>query len=305
MNLPTKWTTAELTDDCQKAVEAFRHERLDEPLEVYSEQFEKFDGVFAELIEEIPNLRADPLDLKALVDILRDDDRKIAFRYLTAPPISEDDLKTLVESSIAPSRLEAEPEAAKKLRDIVFRILDPHRFPWIDEARSATDEEKRSAILASTALISAQKVATFRRNDSKDRQENSVKEVLRSLGYTEVPKHDIPNASMAPKIGTFMGETPLAGAKADVVTTLADGRIMAIECKVSNSTVNSYKRIVHDTGGKATIWYNQLGRANIVPSAVLSGVFSVANCEIVQNDKDVFLFWDHRLDDLKDFIASI
>ena len=62
----------------------------------------------------------------------------------------------------------------------------------------------------------------------------------------------------------------------------ADGRVMAIECKVSNSTVNSFKRLVHDTGGKAAHWYNQLGRAQVVPCAVLSGVYATANLMDVQ-----------------------
>jgi Holliday junction resolvase len=101
-----------------------------------------------------------------------------------------------------------------------------------------------------------------------------------------------------------MGETPLAGAKADVVATLRDGRVLAIECKVSNSAVNSYKRVVHDTGGKATIWYDQFGRANVIAAAVLNGVFSPSNIESVQNDKSVSLFWDHRLDDLKNFVTT-
>lgn len=43
----------------------------------------------------------------------------------------------------------------------------------------------------------------------------------------------------------------------------------------------------------STIWHAQFGRANIVVAAVLSGVFSPANCELVQNEKDVSLFWDH------------
>jgi len=80
---------------------------------------------------------------------------------------------------------------------------------------------------------------------------------------------------------------------------------MAIECKVSNSTVNSYKRLVHDTGGKASHWYSQLGRAQVIPSAVLSGVYSTANLEDVQENKGVYLFWQHRLDDLAAFVKRI
>jgi hypothetical protein len=70
-----------------------------------------------------------------------------------------------------------------------------------------------------------------------------------------------------------MGETPVAGAKADVAAGLPGGRLMIIECKVSNSSVNSHKRIVHDTGGKATIWHREIERANTVVAAVLTGVF--------------------------------
>lgn len=80
---------------------------------------------------------------------------------------------------------------------------------------------------------------------------------------------------------------------------------MLIECKVSNSSVNSYKRVVHDTGGKASTLYAKLGTASTIPCAVLGGVFSRANLETVQNDLDVFLFWQHRLDDLADYIRSV
>lgn len=293
-----------MAKDVEKAKTAFRDERLDEPLELYSQHFRAFSTIFAQLVDRIPELSATPLDADVIATLMRDSDTRRAFCYLTAPPISEDDLKTLAETSLAPSVLSQNPECATRLRDIVFRILDPHRFPWVTEGRSPRPEERAAAIVASSALVAARKVETFRRNDAKDRQEDKVKEVLLGIGFTEIIKRPIPNGSKAPKPRQFMGETPLAGAKADVVATLDDGRIMAIECKVSNSSVNSYKRIVHDTGGKATIWHDQLGRANVIATAVLSGVFSAANCETVQNDKGVYLFWDFRLDDLKAFIES-
>jgi hypothetical protein len=190
------------------------------------------------------------------------------------------------------------------VRDVVCRILDPHRFPWIGEGRDPAPEERSAAIVASAALVAAKNVEMFRRMDAKNRQEGAVKQLLSDLGFDEIKTRPIPNGSAAPNPGEFMGETPLAGAKADVVARLHDGRILAIECKVSNSAVNSYKRLVHDTGGKATIWYRELGRANVIAAAVLNGVFSPANCESVQNDKDVALFWDHRLDDLRQFVEA-
>jgi hypothetical protein len=79
---------------------------------------------------------------------------------------------------------------------------------------------------------------------------------------------------------------------------------MLIECKVSNSAVNSYKRVVHDTGGKAAHWYRALGTASTIPAAVLGGVFNRANLETVQNEMNVFLFWQHRLTDLAHFVKN-
>ena len=106
----------------------------------------------------------------------------------------------------------------------------------------------------------------------------------------------------APNPGEFCGETRLAGKRADVVVRLRDSRVMPIECKVSNSAVNSYKRVIHDTGGKAVNWYRALGDAQVIPAAVLSGVFSPANLEDVQDNIRVALFWQHRLKDLADFV---
>jgi len=302
MTSPQKWTKQQLQDDAETAIGRFRHERLDEPLALYNQHFTAFSALFSSLIDQIPELKKAKFDAQLIADIMGDDDTRRAFCCLTAPPISEDDLKTLAQASLSPARLLAEPDSARRIRDIAFRIPDPHRFPWLAGDRAPTKEEKKVAIVASAALVAARKVETFRRNDAKDRQEGGVKDTLRGLGFEEIKKCVIPTAAAGPGSGQFMGETPVAGAKADVVAGLPDGRLMIIECKVSNSSVNSYKRIVHDTGGKATIWHREIGRANIVVSAVLNGVFSVANLEHVQNDKDVFLFWDHRLADLEAFV---
>ena len=39
--------------------------------------------------------------------------------------------------------------------------------------------------------------------------------------------------------------------KAGTVVRLRDRRVMPIECKVSNSEVNSFKRVNHEAAGKA------------------------------------------------------
>ncbi|MGH7915176.1 MAG: XamI family restriction endonuclease [Candidatus Binataceae bacterium] len=195
-------------------------------------------------------------------------------------------------------------ESAKRIRDTVLTVIDPRRFPWIAECRSAPRDERERAVVASAALAASSDVGARRRNTSKEMQEQAVKDVLTAAGMIEVKARDIPILTAAPPPGRFCGETRLAGTRADVVARLPDGRIMAIECKVSNSTVNSYKRLVHDTGGKAAHWYDQLGRAQVIPSAVLSGVYSTANLENVQANKGVYLFWQHRLSDLAKFVQA-
>ena len=289
-----------------RATSIFRTERIGEPKQKYDAFFDKFEVIFAELINELPNVFADPIDIKLLSRLVKGRDRKKAFRYLSAPPISEDDLKTLAEAGYGPLVFKKDPGAATRVRDLVRTVLDTHRFPWIDARRDPTDEERAGAIAASAAMAATRDVETSRRNNSKQVQEQAVKDLLKSLGMKEVPAREIPSLSSgtAPVPGEYCGESRVAGTRADVVARLKNGDILLIECKVSNSAVNSYKRIVHDTGGKAAHWYSALGKASTIPCAVLGGVFAWQNLEQVQN-AGVHLFWQHRLQDLAAYIQRV
>ena len=104
-----------------------------------------------------------------------------------------------------------------------------------------TSEERERAIIASAVLAAAREVETSRRTANKA-QEQAVKDVLAKLNMKEVPARDIPMLTDAPDPLEFCGESRLAGTRADVVARLKDGRLLAIECKVSNSSVISYTR---------------------------------------------------------------
>ncbi|MEW6250864.1 MAG: XamI family restriction endonuclease [Planctomycetota bacterium] len=82
---------------------------------------------------------------------------------------------------------------------------------------------------------------------------------------------------------------------------LRDRRVMPIECKVSNSAVNSFKRVNHEAAGKARQWLTAFGARATVPAAVLAGVFKPANLATAQ-DIGLHLFWQHRLQDLGEFL---
>ncbi len=298
---PRKWTPRELQRDAERATAQFRRERLDEPLELYGKFFNAFVPIFRILVAQLPEIAEG--DSRALAAIVRSRDTRTAFRYLTAPPISEDDLKTLAETTLSPAALASDLQQAQRVREVVFHVLDPHRFPWVRAARSPDDNERERSVVASAALVAAQKVATERRTSAKKEQENDVMSLLRGCGFKAVPARSIPLLDAAPAPGQFCGESKLGDARADVVVRLRDRRVLPIECKVSNSAVNSVKRINREAAGKAAAWVRAFGERQVVPSAVLSGVFNPTNLEIAQRD-GLSLFWAFRLNDLAKFIKQ-
>ena len=106
----------------------------------------------------------------------------------------------------------------------------------------------------------------------------------------------------APEVGHFTGECVVGESrKADIVVRLWDGRVMPIECKVSNSQLNSIKRLTNDAAVKARVWIDDLGRNNVVPVAVLSGVFGLRHL-IEAQERGLTLFWAHSLEELQSFV---
>lgn len=238
-----------------------------------------------------------------MAEMIRDDNVRTAFRYLAAPPVSEDDLKTLAETTLSPTALRSDREQAQRVRTIVLQIIDPHRFPWIEQRRDPTELERAKAIIASTALVAARKVETARRSSAKEEQEKTVKAALERIGFTEVPPHPVPLLDVAPAVGEFCGECKLGNTRADLVIRLYDRRVMPVECKASNSAVNSFKRINHEAVGKARAWLDEFGSRQIIPSAVINGMFSPANLETAQTE-GLMIIWSHRLENLTGFIES-
>lgn len=154
---------------------------------------------------------------------------------------------------------------------------------------------------ASSVLLAAQRIATERRSTGKNNQETQVKDYLRGLEFSEIPTSTITATLRGPQENQFCAECLLGDRKADVVLRLHDLRLMAIKCKVSNSSTNSVKRVNNDAAVKATYWNQQLGLSQIVPSAMLSGVFKAHN-SIQTQTHGLTIFWTHDLDKLGQFI---
>lgn len=164
----------------------FRRWRQTETLGLYSAHFDTFVPIFDHLIDQLPSLAENSPQAKTIADLLHNRNEWTAFRYLAAPPVSEDDLKTLSDSTLAGSNLRADADEARRVGDVVLRAIDPHRFPWIVDHRVANETEKTIAVVASAVLVVARKVETARRGDAKRLQESGVKNLLRDSGLREV-----------------------------------------------------------------------------------------------------------------------
>jgi len=273
---------------------------MEEPLEQYLAHFDEYQGVIEELLESTVDLS----DLDGnLVNLLTVPKLLETFRYLAGPPISEDDLKVLAEAVLTRQRISNDPGMVTRIRGVILSGLDRRRFPWVIEGREPTEAERQAAVIASAALIASRRLETGRRSDGKREQEAAVHAALDGMGFTRVASRRISVLNDAPHPGQFCAESELGGRKADVVVGLWDRRVMAIECKVSNSSTNSVKRLNNDAAVKAETWRTEFGIRQVVPTAVLGGVYKLHNLQDAQR-RGLALFWAHELQSLTEWIAS-
>ena len=262
---PPRWTTEEFDEQRELARQIFRSQRLNESRGVYSESFSECLQFVKELLDKTDGLSLliavpgsqtpDP----ELLGVLSDPDLLETLRYVVGPPISADDLAELADTSLASRVLLEDAEASIRVVDTIVQGLDPKRFPWINQGRQPEDSEQAAAALATAALMATRQVETARRMQSKD-QEEAVKSCLREAGITEVePRTVSPGLLDAPAPGEFCGEALFGQRKADLIVRLHDGRCMPIECKVSNSSTNSVKRLNNDAAAKASAWIEESG----------------------------------------------
>jgi len=273
---------------------------MEEPLDQYVAHFDECQGTVEELLESTVDLS--DLDTQ-LIAVLTAPKLLEAFRYLVGPPLSADDLKVVAEAQLSKQRIENDAEMAARIKTVVLSGLDRRRFPWVIEAREPTESERQAAVVASAALIATRRLETGRRSDGKREQEAAVFAALKGIGFTQVAPRRIQMVNQAPEPGEFCAESALAGRKADVIVRLWDQRVMAIECKVSNSSTNSVKRLNNDAAVKATTWLKDLGPNHVVPAAVLGGVYKIHNLKDAQ-DRGLSIFWAHDLDRLTEWIES-
>lgn len=270
-------------------------------------------AAYHEILDEcrgrVRQMLAQTEDLRALRKggTLFDTDRKLLdpARYCTAPVISADTLRIVGES--------AGTEAT------ILAFLDGERFPWIEARRAPKRAERERAVVITAKLWADQKAKTANRTSYSKAQERRTQEALKAARLVHVSRREIrkrlkalgdnPSAGLtvsnwsdALHRGEYTDELKLAGTKCDVPTRLPDGRLLPIECKVSNSELNSIKRLMRETGGKHGKWRSTFG-SDLATAAVLAGTFKMIHLNQAQQE-GMLLFFEHRLDSLTAFIKA-
>lgn len=296
---PRRWTKEELAAASVRASEEFVESRKAEGVEYYLMAFDGARERVVRLFEDSEDLallepRAQQLLQKGHLDVMR---------YLASPAISQDDLKTLTGlSSLSPRAMQRD-RAPAKIVEAIAAAIDVRRFPWVATGDAPSQEERLAAEVATASLIATQDAQTRRRGSAKELQEGEVVAFLASKGLAEVPRREIATVADAPGPLEFCQECRVGAKKADVVIGLGDGRFMALECKASNSAVNSFKRLNHETVEKVSHWRLAFGERGVVGAAVLAGLYKVENLLDAQ-DEGVAIFWSFDLGCLGEFLDA-
>ncbi len=298
------WTDEELEERRQRSRELYVARYKTEVRAAFAEIERECRGELRALFELTDDLRClgdDPDLFTEHPELLT------AARFLTRPAISADTLKIVGQGN--------GPLAS------ICEFLDHDRFPWLagERAGSPSRAEVNRALAFTARIMAEQRAQTRSRTQSSRAQEEAVRSVLLDCGLTYVDSNDVrrrirelgddlkrglttSNYQELLGRGEFTRETVLAGARCDVPVRLPDGRLFPIECKVSNSEVNSTKRLIRETRGKHIEWRREFG-GDLLTGAVLAGSFSMINLRQAQ-EAGVLPFFEHELETLMAFIEA-
>ncbi|EQD65761.1 type II restriction enzyme XamI, partial [mine drainage metagenome] len=155
-NAPLRWTTAELAEDAATSSAQFRAERL-AVSDSWGTHYTQARGKFELLFEKLSDLNPGAITDDNIAEVYGLGLGE-ALRYLAGPPISDDDLQVIADvDSIAPGVLKKNPEALHKVFEVIERVIDPYRFPWMGAGGTPTEQQRAAALLASSVLLAAQR----------------------------------------------------------------------------------------------------------------------------------------------------
>lgn len=294
MGEPRRWSNEELSRDRELSEARFLLEREGEGPTAFYAAWDAVRPQIERALVLTQDLRS--IDAEALVG-----DRGLwqTLRYFCAPPISEEDLWTLVGKKFR----NVPTSHAQKTAEAFVSVLDHRRSPWVEQSREPTGLERDLAVFSTTVLLAHESAKTRRRGVSSKAQEAAVSEALVAAGVQFDPSRASILRLDELERFSFSRERKVAGAKCDIPVRLKDGRLLALECKVSNGPKNSWKRLQREVGGKSDTWRREYG-SQVVTGALLAGVFDLTCVRRAQEEQKVAIFWQHDLGPLLAFVAA-
>ena len=232
----------------------------------------------------------------------------LIFRHLLAPPKSQDQFKLLCDQWSKSSEKSGRPQSATttpSVEKVLLQWMDRRIAPWLIANRQPTDVESELLIERVTSFIAPKINETNKRNRLSAEQERAVVRLLIGLGWSQIPSITIDKrAAIPPK--HFMNKTRFATAtttaqEVDIACGFNSSYVAAIECKVTNDTTNSVKRI-NDVLKKAAAWKAHWG-SFVETAALLQGVIKPEDVQRL-SDEGVKVFWSHDLEKFATWVRS-
>jgi hypothetical protein len=322
---PRIWSQGELVHEAQIALDEFVDRRLAEPKGTYATHFKARRKALVRLFRKLSSVDKLSPSVELVRQVISDEEMFAALRYVAGPPVSEDDLGVLVTRSvkgIAKKALTEDDALPVAVLNLICKMSDPFRFPWIPAGRPPTQREIREAIAMTSALHASQALQTERRGYGRAVEQRLVMR-LETLGYVKViggqgksktkagqpllvpypPNGKVTQPNHHPAFPHFYGECTVYGRKVDLFIALKSGVMIALEAKDSSSALNSKKRLLNDTAAKAKVYLDAAGKNGVINVALLSGVFEVADLAQAQA-AGLYLVWAHDLDEFVAWIGS-
>lgn len=233
----------------------------------------------------------------------------LAFRHMTAPPISQDQFALACPAWKKASEKPNGRALSATVASAVAAQFDIRRSqpltPWISQGRKPRLAEIKRLLWSVAPLLASQRLATLQRNRAASAQEGAVVALLSSKGWTKLPASLLHTREPLP-VRHFMHKTRFAtkstaSQEVDIALGLKDSIVLATECKVSNDATNSIKR-VNDVLKKAKAWKDHWG-SFVKPAALLQGVIAAKDVHRLLDD-GVEVFWSHDLPALESWIDA-
>lgn len=301
---PPVFNDDEIERDATRAAAKFCEDRTN----AKSRRDAFYDECFDEALACVKEIFVGTDNLRKLFDFggefLRDKSSLYVMRYLARPTVSADDFGRLSGCGTASASKFANKEMTTLALDYITSNLNTKLAWWLDSDDEPKEIDIYAAEVAIATLVADQKTKTRMRTNASKVQEEAVRSaIVEHCSYLIVDGADFQLPVGAPKaFEVFRKETLVGGSKADVVLGLPDGRFMCLECKVSNSQINSYKRLNHEATDKAERWKRMFGQS-CVCGCVLQGCFKAGNVVSAQKS-GVSIFWSYDLSPLINFINA-